>query len=192
MTSTLEDAGSLITFQAGKLADFGWSWEGQGTNAPLAPSIYGVGEGARYFGLRKVVYMYHPNNSVAMDKLRQVEEVVCDITKWKSTASSYSGVQLYYDVGPNTVLEEAKTVAALSSTYPNVSGAYFDHPLGGSQHGAMTADHCESISKALKERKALRLWGRISPDELYTKDWTAFRSAKKTPPCSRRSVTLPK
>ncbi|HEY2934860.1 MAG TPA: hypothetical protein VGK99_24250, partial [Acidobacteriota bacterium] len=116
-----------------KLAQFGWSVEGQGVNAPIAPSVYGAGEGTKYFGLKKAVFMYHPNNDLAMEKLRHCDEIVCDITKWKQTFCStppdppgYSCVQLHYDVRPATLLTEAETVSRLASKYKNLKGAYVD------------------------------------------------------------------
>ena len=33
------------------LRDVGWVWEGQGIDPQVPPSIYGLGQGARYFGL---------------------------------------------------------------------------------------------------------------------------------------------
>ena len=39
------------------MADVGWIWEGQGFDPGVYPSIFGVGEGAEYFGLRKVCYI---------------------------------------------------------------------------------------------------------------------------------------
>ena len=162
-----------------KLASIGWSWEGQGINAPRFPSVYGAGEGAEYFGLKKVIFMYHHNNELAMEKLRPFEEVVCDITKWKGSASEYSGVQLHYDSKPRTLLEEAEKVALLSLTYPNVKGAYFDGELGRMEHGGITPRHCASVSRALRETNPnfkLKLWAVVFSDELDQKDWTGFRS----------------
>src|SRR4030065_280954 len=42
--------------------DLGWVWEGQGIDPKVPPSIYGLGQGARYFGLSRVNYLFHPND----------------------------------------------------------------------------------------------------------------------------------
>ena len=49
-----------------KLADVGWIWEGQGLIGGVDPSIFGVGEGAEYFGLKKICYMFHPNDALSL------------------------------------------------------------------------------------------------------------------------------
>jgi len=43
------------------------------------PSIFGAGEGAGWFGLKRECYMFHENNDLAMEKLRGFKEVVCEI-----------------------------------------------------------------------------------------------------------------
>ena len=85
---SLPAAGLIPTAVAGaarpsNLAAAGWVWEGQGLDGGVDPSIFGVGEGARYFGLKRAVYMFHPNDDLAMEKMRGLDEVVCDISKWK-------------------------------------------------------------------------------------------------------------
>ncbi len=42
--------------------DVGWVWEGQGIDPKVPPSIYGLGQGARYFGLSRANYLFHPND----------------------------------------------------------------------------------------------------------------------------------
>ena len=59
-----------------KLVDAGWCWDGQGFNGGVNPSIFGAGEGTRWFGLNKVCFMFHPNNPLAMGKLHGFKEVV--------------------------------------------------------------------------------------------------------------------
>lgn len=77
-------AGTLTTAadsstRSGKLAEAGWCWDGQGFNGGVNPSIFGAGEGARWFGLKRECFMFHPNNSLAMEKLCRFREVVCEI-----------------------------------------------------------------------------------------------------------------
>ena len=65
------------------MADAGWCWDGQGINGDWTLSIFGVGEGTKWFGLRKCCFMFHPNTEMAMEKLRDMDEVVCEISKWE-------------------------------------------------------------------------------------------------------------
>src|SRR5947207_10523343 len=72
--------GSSQSTKPVKLADYGWTWEGQGLVGGAGLSIYGLGEGAEYFGLKKVFTLYRPNDELAMEKLRYFDEVVCEIS----------------------------------------------------------------------------------------------------------------
>jgi len=166
-----------------KLSRFGWAWEGQGLDDPMAPSIYGVGEGAQYFGLKKAVYMYHPNSEAAMQKLDRLEEVVCDITKWVSSACGYGCVQLRYDEqtiwnGDRRPLDEARIVRALSLTHHNIGGAFFDDTLSSvkPKRGAVSPEDYASINAELKKGNApLKLWARVHSEQLYAEDWAGFK-----------------
>ena len=64
-----------------RMRDVGYVWEGQPAYRDFPPSIYGLGEGCAYFGLRKAYYLYHGNNATALAKLAHLEEVLCDIFK---------------------------------------------------------------------------------------------------------------
>jgi len=183
-----------------KLSKLGWVWEGQGVDALQAPSIYGVGEGARYFGLNKVIYMYHPNNEAAMEKLRQFEEVICDVTKWVFTACGYNCAQLRYDdartwTGQRRTIEEVKTISTLSLTYHNIHGAFFDHKLGNQKPKwestspedyasiysqlkweAISPEDYASISTELKKSNPpLKLWAIVYSEQLYREVWAGFK-----------------
>ncbi len=66
-----------------RLCDVGWCWEGQGLDPGVHPSILGVGDGCRYFGLRRANFMFHPNDEFAMEHMAWLDEVTCDIAKWR-------------------------------------------------------------------------------------------------------------
>lgn len=66
-----------------KLADAGWCWDGQAINGQWQLSIFGAGEGTKWSGLRRCCFMFHPNTPLAMEKLRDMDEVVCEISKWE-------------------------------------------------------------------------------------------------------------
>src|SRR3972149_924514 len=65
-----------------RFRDAGWVWEGQGIDPKVPPSIYGLGQGARYFGLSRVNFLFHPNDVHALRLLQDYDEVTCDISKW--------------------------------------------------------------------------------------------------------------
>jgi hypothetical protein len=176
---------SVLGAVSKKLADFGWSVEGQGVNAPVAPSVYGAGAGMKYFGLKKAVFMFHPNNDLAMEKLRHCDDIVCDITKWKQTACStppdppgYNCVQLHYDLRPATMLAEAQTVSRLASKYKNVKGAYVDDVLRNITYASVPPQkRYATVQKALqKDNSSLKLWTPVSPEQVIDGRSTEFKT----------------
>jgi hypothetical protein len=122
-----------------KLADVGWSWEGQGIVGGVGYggaglSIFGVGEGAEYFGLRKVFCMYQSANDTVLEKLKHFEEVVCEISPDRHRRCGNDDcVQLHYDPKPMRFLEEARNVGEMSLRYLNIKGGYIDDTLGEMQ-----------------------------------------------------------
>ena len=66
-----------------KMADVGWVWEGQGLDPGVHPSIFGIGDGAEFFGVRKVHFLFHDTTALALGRLAHLEEVVPDISKWR-------------------------------------------------------------------------------------------------------------
>jgi len=67
---------------AGSMAEAGWVWEGIGFDPGVEPTVYGVGEGATYFGVPGANFIFHPNNEVNFAKLSHVPKVTGDISKW--------------------------------------------------------------------------------------------------------------
>ncbi len=61
----------------------GWCWEGLGFDPGVAPSIYGAGEGATFFGVDDANYIFHPNTETAFAKLAHVPKVTAEISKWE-------------------------------------------------------------------------------------------------------------
>ena len=158
------------------LRDFGWIWEGQGVDPGVYPSILGVGDGARYFGLRKVCYMFHPNDEFAMQRLADMEEVVCDISKWKWTTTPDGGIKGLPDSSKQTVVEEAKKVSKLSTTYTNISGAIHDDFLGLARRYGYSPQDYEEVYQSLKSRNdSLKLWIVVYTHELSEENWDPFR-----------------
>ena len=170
-----------------RLADVGWSWEGQGMTGNPGLSIYGLGEGAEYFGLKKVFNCYRPNDGLAMEKLSSFEEVVCDITPNRRIHCGErcldSLVSLYDPTPAELLLAEAGSVGNLGLKYPNLKGAYIDETLGAkrenddsdSEH-AIKRELYVSIYDTLKKTNPnLKLWALVFAEQLYKPDWAGFK-----------------
>jgi len=158
-----------------KLKDCGWVWEGHGLDPGVDPSIFGVGEGAPYFGLSRACYMFHPNTDLAMRKMSHLTEVVCDISKWKWRRTDDGGAATWVDASPASVRREAETVSRLSLTFPNITGAIHDDMKGLVRRENVTPDQYADIYFALKNHNPnLRLWAVVYTHELNPGDWTGF------------------
>jgi hypothetical protein len=158
-----------------KLKDIGWIWEGQGLDPGVFPSIFGVGEGAEYFGLERVCFMFHPNNDLAMQKLSDKKEVVCDISKWKFINSPKGGTDHTVDATPESVKSEAENVSRLSVRYPNITGAIHDDMKGLVEKGGISVHQYSTIYESLKiANPNLRLWSVVYTHELDAEAWAGF------------------
>jgi len=155
-----------------RLADVGWVWEGQGLDPGVHPSIFGVGEGAEYFGLRRAHFMFHPITELAMKKLAGLEEVVCDVSKWGFRDSEKGGSDCYVDARLETVCTEAERVSRLSRHYPNVTGAIFDDMKGLLEREGMESDVSAAVTFSLRMYNAgLKLWAVVYSHELDHAFW---------------------
>lgn len=153
----------------------GWVWEGQGLNGGVSPSIFGVGEGAEYFGLSRACYMFHPNSHLAMQKLAPLDEVVCDIAKWKWRGAEHRGGEHWVDSAPAAVRAEAEHVSKLSLTYRNITGAIHDDMVGLVKREGYRPDQYAEIYSALKSANPkLKLWVVIYTHELDPEFWSGF------------------
>ena len=152
----------------------GWCWDGQGFNGGVNPSIFGAGEGTKWFGLKKTAYMFHPNTDLALEKLRDFDEVICEISKWKVRRCE-NGVAHYLDGKISTKCEEAEAVGRLSRSFPNVTGAIDDDLLGIIRRENIKPDQYASVYEALKrENPDLKLWTVVYDRELDAKNWAGF------------------
>ena len=145
------------------LKDVGWVWEGQplcpGPGVP--PSIFGAGEGAVYFGLHRVCYVYGPNTDLAMQKLSNFEEVVCDTTKWEfrymedtESWKGYCSEDLL-----STAIAEASKVSKLSLKYPNITGVTHDDMFGlYRKEGCSSKQYAEIYDALHSVNSALKFW----------------------------------
>ncbi|MBN2307793.1 MAG: hypothetical protein JXR94_02410 [Candidatus Hydrogenedentes bacterium] len=132
------------------MADVGWVWEGQGLDPGVHPSIFGLGEGADFFGLRKVHFLFHPTTALALDKLRDKDEVVCDISKWKFRDTDSGGSEHYVDSALESVCAEAEAVSRWSLEYANVTGGFYDDMKGLMEREGHGEAACARVYAALK------------------------------------------
>lgn len=138
-----------------RMTDVGWVWEGQGLDPGVHPSVFGVGEGAGFFGLRKVHFMFHPNNDLALNKLRDKEAVVCDISKWGfRDCGERGGSECYSDSTYDDICAEAEKVSRFSLKYPNITGGFFDDMKGLMERRGHGPEHCAGIHEALTRHNA--------------------------------------
>ena len=157
--------------------DAGWVWEGQGLDPGVYPSIFGVGEGCRYFGLSRAWFMFHPNNDLAMEKLRGLDGVICDIAKWRYRDIEGGGVTHWVDSAPESVRAEAETVSRLSTRYKNIVGAVHDDMLGLIKREGYEPEQYAPIYRALRSANPkLGLWAVVYSHELDSDVWPAFGS----------------
>jgi hypothetical protein len=161
--------------------DAGWVWEGHGFDPGLEPSIYGVGEGAAYFGLERANFMFHRNNPVNLAKLRHLKEVVPEISKWKwveippEKGRHGWGFANWRDSRPETVRQEAENLSRLSLDFPNVTGAIIDDTSGIFGYDAYNAGWPQRISEALRgANPRLKLWLVVYTHELHMEQWRPF------------------
>ena len=157
--------------------DLGWVWEGQGIDPQVPPSIYGLGQGARYFGLSRAHYLFHPNDEHALRLMRDYDEVVCDITKWGWEWNAEGRPKCRPQSGPATMQSEGKNVARLAGQFPNVTGVYCDDLLGLMKSFKFGAPEFGNVRSAIRAANPkLKLWSVIYTHELeHTETWTALR-----------------
>jgi len=157
------------------LRDHGWIWEGQGLDPGVYPSIFGVGEGARYFSLERACYMFHPNDDLAMEKMSHLKEIVCDISKWKWRRTEDGGTANWVDSSVETVAAEALNVSRLSLKYGNITGAIHDDMKGLIQRYGYEPSDYSTIYRALKSyNPSLKLWAVVYTHELDPVIWEGY------------------
>jgi hypothetical protein len=165
-----------------RLADAGWIWEGQYLDPDFPPSIFGVTQGAAYFGLRKTIWMYEPNSEFAMEQMRRLDEVVLHMIPYPflhpevtlPDGSRTRASCMYWNNTAAALAEESRTIARLSRTHPNISGGLHDDMLGGLRDEKITPSQYATVHDALKENPKLKLWGIVYTHELDASAWAPF------------------
>lgn len=157
--------------------DIGWVWEGQGIDPGVPPSIYGLGQGARYFGLSRVNFLFHPNDVHALRLLANYDEVTCDISKWGWEWNADGRPACKPKSDPVTVRTEGENVARLARQFEKVTGVYCDDLLGlmkSSEYGPAEFGDIRTAIRNLNPK--LKLWTVVYTHELEELDfWTGMR-----------------
>ncbi len=164
-----------------RLADAGWCWDGQAINGQWQLSIFGVGEGTKWFGLRRCCFMFHPNTALALEKLGDMDEVVCDVSKWEYQKVEQPGkglgapVRMHHDGRIERKCQEAETVSRLSLQYPNVVGTFDDDLYGKIKAENITPAQYAAVRRAATSANArLKHWGVVYSHELNKENWAGF------------------
>ena len=165
-----------------RLADVGWCWDGQGINGTWAPSIFGAGEGTRWFGLHRCCFMFHPNTALAMEKLQDLAEVVCDVSKWDYVKTDFPGctglgaaVRNHHDGSIARKCREAETVSRLAVDFPNLTGGFDDDLYGKIKTEQIRpAAYATVRTSLLSVCPRLKLWGVVYSHELKAENWAGF------------------
>jgi len=173
------------TVSASSFREAGWVWEGQGFDPDVPPSIYGVGEGATYFGLDRCNLMFHPNDEITLGKLADKREIVTDISKWKFVeiprqdgVAGGVGFRNWRDSDPNTARAEAENLSRLSLQFPNLVGAMIDDTTGMLEYDDYDGDAPAAVRAALHSANAdLKLWIVVYCQQLVEDYWEPFAEA---------------
>lgn len=126
--------------------------------------------------------MFHPNTPLAMEKLRDMEEVVCEISKWeyqKVEHPDFPGLgapmRMHHDGRIERKCREAENVSRLSRTYQNVTGAFDDDPYGKIKAEHITPGQYAAVHRAVRSANPkLRHWGVVYSHELKPENWAGF------------------
>ncbi len=158
-TELRANAGESRNASKPSFRDIGWVWEGQGIDPKVPPSIYGLGQGARYFGLSRTNFLFHPNDVHALRLLQDYDEITCDISKWgwEWDASGRPACKPKSD--PVTVKTEGENVARLAKEFQNITGVYCDDLLGLMKRSKYGPREFGGIRSAIRNLDpSLKLW----------------------------------
>ena len=164
-----------------RFADVGWTWEGQGLDPGVPPSIFGVGEAAEFLGLNRCIFIFHPTTPLALRKLSDKAEVACDISKWvmeeHRLSDSFYHVAWHSrrDSRPEVAVAEAEHLSRLSLDFPNVTAGFIDDTTCMFEYGSYSTRIPERIRAALHSANPnLKLWIVVYVTQLDHDYWEPF------------------
>ena len=157
--------------------NIGWVWEGQGIDPQVPPSIYGLGQGAKYFGLSRANYLFHPNDVHALRLLKDYDEVTCDITKWGWEWNADGRPACKAKSDPVTMRTEGENVARLATQFKNITGVYCDDLLGLMKSNKFGPTEFAQVRATIRDLNPdLKHWTVVYTHEFEQADfWKAMR-----------------
>ena len=174
---TFTENGGMLTMSARSFREVGWCWEGQAFDPDVGPSMFGLGDGARYLGLERANLLFNPNNDRTLTRLSDLKEVTCDISKWKFgeiPAGEGHGTAFYnwLDITPKTCLEESENLSRLSLEFPNMVAGMIDDTSCMFAHPDYSRETPAQIKAALcSANPDLKLWAVVYTTQLKEEAW---------------------
>ena len=134
--------------------------------------------------------MFHPNTTLALEKLRALDEVVCEISKWdfaRVEHPAFDGLDQrtrnliaragwhVHDGRVDRKRAEAEIVGRLSLDFPNVTGAIDDDLYAKIKGEHIAPEQYAAVRDALRTvNPRLKLWGIVYSSELDRAKWAGF------------------
>jgi hypothetical protein len=178
-------AAATLAARSARLRDVGWVWEGFTFDEGARPTIFGVGQGAEFFGLKKAVWQFMPNDELALDHLKHLDEVLLHVLRYEYKYTKIvkpdgrKTEALYMDVvtSAEAMLEETRNVVRLAGKYPNVTGGFFDDVLLSIRDGKLTPAQFHQMYRELNAGRRLKLWTVVYTHELDAARWEPVKES---------------
>ncbi len=157
------------------LRDVGWVWEGQGIDPGVPPSIYGLGQGTRYFGLSRANYLFHPTDEHALTLMSDLDEVTCSMLRygWEWEEKDRPGLTLEGD--PDSMREEGRHIARMSERFRNITGIFCDDLMGVLRKNGWEPDRLTEVMAPAREiNPDLKIWTVVYTHEFEKPDFWAL------------------
>ncbi len=148
------------------LRDVGWVWEGQGIDPGVPPAIYGLGQGTRYFGLSRAVFLFHPTDNHALSLMSDLDEVACSMLRygWEWDENDRPGLTTAGD--PDSMRIEGERIARLSERFKNITGAFCDDLMGILRKNGWGPDRLAEVMSPMREMNPdLKVWSVVYTHE---------------------------
>lgn len=160
----------------------GWVWEGLHFDPGVQPTVFGVGDGCKYFGLQRANFLFHPNTEFHFARLEGVTEFTADISKWEWYETETKTGRFTFaqdrDDRPVSVMAEAERVSELSLKFPNCTAAYIDDTHGVMGYDGYSPDVPRQIKEATTAHNPdMDLWMVVYTHEFeeeYWADWLGY------------------
>jgi hypothetical protein len=157
------------------LRDVGWVWEGQGIDPGVPPSIYGLGQGTRYFGLSRAIFLFHRTDAHALRLMSDLDEVACSMLRYGWAWDEGGRPKLTAAGDPDTLRDEGAHIARLSKQFTNITGVFCDDLLGVLRKNGWGPDRLPDVVAPMREANpGLRLWSVVYTHEFEETDFWAL------------------